>query len=377
MTSITGPTPTANAGLRRVQEYISAIADPAAWDAESLQAGRSTWEISLTEREVTTLEAIVGDAVSRLGDWDGSAPIEAWRDAVEPLAPLFRRCQESLEHGAGIALVRNLPVRRPQTEVRFNENLIWALGAALGRPVNQNGGGQLLAHVRDLGDPRGSRDIRPEDTNIPLTHHTDGSDIILLMCVRQAIEGGNSFIASSVRTVQEIARRYPEVLPSLFEDYFAFDRYEEQPEGDDPFYLTHLCTIVADRISVRYSREMIETAQGAAGVPALTDRQRRLMDAFDVVTAEGSVEVDLRSGDLMIMNNYTVLHARSTFTDPDEPDLRRLLLRLWTAMWTARPLPFDFDRGVNTDGTGRGSVPLKPGSGGGKVAAGPSISVTA
>lgn len=60
----------------------------------------------------------------------------------------------------------------------------------------------------------------------------------------------------------------------------------------------------------------------------------------------------------MIMNNYTVLHARSLFEDLDDVDRRQLLLRTWTAMWSGRRLPFDFDRGINTDGTGRGGVQM-------------------
>jgi hypothetical protein len=106
---------------------------------------------------------------------------------------------------------------------------------------------------------------------------------------------------------------------------------------------------------------MIETAQAAPGAPQLTERQRRLLDVFDAVAAEGGTEVDFRSGDLMIMNNYTVLHARSPFMDPDDPDQRRLLLRTWTAMWQSRPLSFEFDRGVNAGGrgAGRGGVPFK------------------
>jgi hypothetical protein len=221
------------------------------------------------------------------------------------------------------------------------------------------GGGRILAHLRDLRDPRRDRETKPEDTNDPLRHHTDGSDLLALMCVRQAVAGGNSFISSSARTVREIARREPELLVPLLEDYFAFDRNEEQPDGEDPFYLTRLCVIIGASISTRYSREMIEGAQTAPGAPPLTARQRRLLDVFDEIAAEGGAEVDFASGDLMIVNNYSVLHGRSRFHDADDPDQARLLLRLWIAMHSSRPLPFDWDRGVNTDGVGRGGVPRK------------------
>lgn len=349
---------TVTQGDTRVQRYLSELADPTAWDAAELESRRSEWELALTPEQSAELEAALTAAVARLGHWDHGAPVEAWRDELSSVAPIFGVAEHSVEGGAGICLVRNLPVRTAQSEVLFNEDLIWGVGSIFGRHVNQNGRGQLLAHVRDLGDPHRGRDVRPEDTNDPLRHHTDGSDLILLMCVRQAVKGGNSFISSSVRTVQTIARQRPDLLATLLEEPFAFDRNEEQPPGDPSFYLTRLCVVVANKISVRYSREMIETAQHAPGAPQLSAKQRELLDVFDEVSAEGGAEVDFRSGDLMIMNNYTVLHARSPFEDVADIDGRRLLLRTWTAMWNGRPLPFDFDRGINTDGTARGGVPL-------------------
>ena len=80
--------------------------------------------------------------------------------------------------------------------------------------------------------------VRPENTNEGLGYHTDGSDLLMLMCIRQAMIGGNSVVSSSARTVKEIARRYPELLPSLFEDYFPFDRQMEILEGDTTYYLS-------------------------------------------------------------------------------------------------------------------------------------------
>ncbi|OHV35924.1 MULTISPECIES: TauD/TfdA family dioxygenase [Pseudofrankia] len=350
---------TRSAGLPKVAAYIATIEDPACWDAAALQARRDSWELTLTDGEADQLREAVRVASAATGDWRANPYPGVWLAVTEGLDAFFQRCESSLEGGVGIARLRNLPVSRDDADLAYNENLLWAIGSRLGRPVNQMGGGTILAHLRDLRDPRRGRDTKPEDTNDPLRHHTDGSDLLALMCVRQAVTGGNSFISSSARTVREIARREPELLVPLLEDYFAFDRNEEQPEGEDPFYLTRLCVIIGRSISTRYSREMIEGAQTAPGVPMLTARQRRLMDVFDEISAEGGAEVDFTSGDLMVVNNYSVLHGRSRFHDADDPAQRRLLLRLWIAMHHARPLPFDWDRGVNTDGLGRGGVPLK------------------
>jgi hypothetical protein len=89
----------------------------------------------------------------------------------------------------------------------------------------------------------------------------------------------------------------------------------------------------------------------------LTERQLKLMEVFDEISNEGGVEVGFGSGDLVIANNYSVMHGRSEFIDSEDESQRRLLVRLWLAMENGRPLPFDFDRGVNHDGVARGGVP--------------------
>ncbi|MGE2731366.1 TauD/TfdA family dioxygenase [Mycolicibacterium vaccae] len=340
-----------------MQAYLADLDDPAIWDPQALEAQRAQWDIALTDDESTLMEKITTEGTERLGLWSQTRAIDEWREITAPLASIFVRVHHALEGGVGIARLRNLPVRTSNTAIEFDENLLWAIGAHLGRPVNQMGKGKLLARLQDNRDPKRGRDVRPEDTNEPLKHHTDGSDLLMLLCVRQAHEGGNSFISSSARVVREIARRRPDLLPTLLQDYFPFDRNEEQPDGDFPYYLTRLCTVINDRISVRYSRELIDTALKAPGAPQLTEAQRDLLDTFDQIAAEGGAEVDFKSGDLMIINNYSVLHGRSLFFDPEDRVEGRLLLRLWLALADARPLPFDFDRGINTDGAGRGGTP--------------------
>jgi hypothetical protein len=353
------PSTTASAGLTRVAAHIADLEDPAAWDAAELYARRGTWELTLTASQSAQLRQTVNETALTHGSWAGAPDPARWLPATAPLVGFFDGAVRALEAGPGITRLRNLPVSRDDKDLAYNENLLWAIGLRLGTPVNQMGGGTMLARLQDLRDPRRTRETKPEDTNDPLKHHTDGSDLLALMCVRQARTGGNSFVASSARTVREIARQHPELLVPLLEDYFAFTRNEEQPVGEDPFYLTRLCVILGTRISTRYSREMIEEAQRVPGAPPLTVRQRQLMDAFDEIAQDGGAEVDMTSGDLTIVNNYSVLHGRSTFTDSEDPGERRLLLRLWIAMRHGRPLPFDWDRGVNTDGRGRGGVPLK------------------
>jgi hypothetical protein len=357
MTASASPTPLITSGIDRVRSYILNMDEPAAWSAEELESRRSTWDLALTDPESAMLGQLAEEATEKFGHWSaGNGTREDWKQVAAPLAKYFSTVEHSLEGGTGIALLRNLPVRTPDAELPYNENLLWLIGAAIGQPVNQMGGGTLLASLAQREKARPDH-VRPENTNEGLGFHTDGSDLLMLMCIRQAMVGGNSVVSSSARTVKEIARRYPELLPALFEDYFPFDRQMEIAEGDTSYYLSRLCTIVDGKITTRYVRSLMDGALYRGDCPPLTERQLRLMDVFDEISNEGGVEVGFGSGDMVIANNYSVMHGRSEFIDSDDETQRRLLVRLWLAMENGRPLPFDFDRGVNHDGTARGGVP--------------------
>ena len=39
--------------------------------------------------------------------------------------------------------------------------------------------------------------------------------------------------------------------------------------------------------------------------------------------------MDLEPGDIQLLSNHTVIHARTDYVDHPEPDRKRHLLRLW------------------------------------------------
>ncbi len=61
------------------------------------------------------------------------------------------------------------------------------------------------------------------------------------------------------------------------------------------------------------------------------------LEAFEVFNSTAardglSYRTDLEPGDLLILNNRTVMHGRTAFEDFDEVDRKRLMLRLWLKM---------------------------------------------
>jgi hypothetical protein len=219
--------------------------------------------------------------------------------------------------------------------------------------------------VRDTGADPHDPSVRLYKTRERLGFHTDGADVIGLLCLRTARRGGTSRIASSATVVNEILRRRPDLVPLLFEP-FHFDRNEEQAPGEPPSFALPLCHWDGDRLRTFYIGWYIRGAQRHASVPPLTDGQHELLDLIDAVAADPAVHLDmeLAPGDVQLLKNAAILHARTEYEDWDEPARKRHLLRLWVTA----------DQGFQDgDALVRGGIPPKPGARGDAAALAPGI----
>jgi hypothetical protein len=91
---------------------------------------------------------------------------------------------------------------------------------------------------------------------------------------------------------------------------------------------------------VRYQRSGIAAAHRALGLP-LTEQELAAMDLFDEVAKapEHRLAFFLERGDMLVINNYTVMHARTKFVEHPEPERRRHLIRLWLDAEGFREVP--------------------------------------
>ncbi len=66
------------------------------------------------------------------------------------------------------------------------------------------------------------------------------------------------------------------------------------------------------------------------------------------MTPEHRLAFFLERGDMIVMNNYTVMHARTSFTNYPEPERKRHLVRLWLDAPGFRNVPAEYNfHGVN------------------------------
>ena len=68
--------------------------------------------------------------------------------------------------------------------------------------------------------------------------HADDSDIVGLLCVAKALEGGESDIVSSHHVYNTLAKERPDVLKTLTEPIWYFDRKGETSQGQEEYIRT-------------------------------------------------------------------------------------------------------------------------------------------
>ncbi len=312
--------------------HYEPVAGPAAWYGRDL-ARRDDWIHILNEAQI----AEIRDAVARV-----RVPLGELTPAAFPLpslGPFLRRVLAELLEGRGFVLLRGLPVERWSREEQALAYL--GIGAWLGRFRSQNAKGHLLGHVKDLGLDIRNPDVRYYQTNRALEYHTDSVDVVGLLCLQTAKAGGASYLASSMTVFNEILRRRPELIPALFEP-FPTDRRGEVPEGMKPWFDIPIYHWHAERLSCIYVRQYIESAQQQfPQARRLTGAQVEAMELIDEFCNDPEIHLamDFRPGDVQLLHNHQILHARGDFENWPEPERHRHLLRLWLAPPEARPLP--------------------------------------
>ena len=326
----------------------SPILGPAAWRGEDLKRA-TDWIRPVTDAEAHELDAALR-AVQKNGlDW----PAMSRRDFPIPrFAESLAAVSRQLEDGRGLVLLRGLPVERyTDAELRV---VYSGIGLHLGTPRYQNAQGELIGDVRDenrlygsvreleaagTGEPRTSRSKARSAG--PLRFHTDRVDVVTLLCVRPAAKGGLSKVVSSVAVHNAILERRPDLHALLCQPYYH--SREGEAGGRQRSYAMPIFGMRDGRFTSQYSRTFVENAQHIPGVPKLTPAQNEALDLWAEVCEELYYEMTLERGDLQLLNNHVVYHARSTYEDDPAPGCDRFLMRLWLSMPNSRALPEGFD----------------------------------
>src|SRR6185369_15406965 len=114
-----------------------------------------------------------------------------------------------------------------------------------------------------------------------------------------------------------------------------YHRLGEEGPNEEPTtpYRVPVFSAVKDQLSCRYQRAGIAAGHRSRGVP-LTDEDIAAFNLFDEIAKapENRLAFYLERGEMMVINNYTVMHARSQFENYPEPERQARELRLQEAL---------------------------------------------
>jgi len=307
------------------------VAGPTVWHNVDVVATRS-WEAELDEHE----RRVIVDAAERARE-HGHDALTVTRDAFA-LPGLELRLGEwahALSRGRGFLLIHGFPV--DLLDAAATELAYVGLGTHLGRPVGQNAAGDRLTHIRDERLPPGPGKVRLYRTRERQDFHTDGADLIGLLCLHRARSGGQSRIVSSHAIYNEMLRTRPDLIDVLYEPFW-WDRQDEQAPGESPWFvlppLNDVPPHAVDSVPrLFYIGWYLRDAQRHPEVPRLAPQQLEAMAMIEQLANDPTfhLEMDFVPGDIQLLNNGVILHAREAYEDDDDPALRRHLLRLWLA----------------------------------------------
>ena len=314
---------------------------PSAWRADALRADRS-WECRLSPAEILELETAVARVRAR-----GLRAAEFSREdfPLPTLAPRLSGVQHELEDGRGFVLLRGLPVDSRDDEDAAR--VVWGIGTHLGTALRQhervNLGGfrdNLLAHIVDQGLDYNAPNVHGSATSAEQAPHTDPADVVALLCVRPAPNGGISRIASAMTVFNELRATRPDLVDILLEGYAHDLRDQQAPQTGTrvtprriPVYSQY-----GGKLSCVFNSKTVLAGERKSGVP-LSALEREALDAVVDLSLREDLRLDmaLEPGDLQLLNNYTMLHSRTAWKDLG-PQSRRVMMRLWLKVPNARAL---------------------------------------
>jgi Taurine catabolism dioxygenase TauD, TfdA family len=306
----------------------SRIESSADWRGPDLRPTPEAWTATLTASEITEIERAVDRVTSSGHDMSGVSRVNF---DLPTLSTRIQDWKSQIATGLGFILVKGLPV--DSWGLEKSSLAYWGLGHHLGHPGAQNPDNELLGHVIDYSEEKTNPLVRRYRTSGNINFHCDAADVVGLLCINPARDGGQSRIASSIAIFNALFEQSPELIPRLFEPFFI-DRRGEEKSGEKGYFLRPPCRFADGQLRTFYHSDYMRSAARFMAGETLDDTAEQILDFYDNAAASPEFHLDmyLEPGDMQFISNHSIIHARTEYQDYEEADRKRHLLRLWLSL---------------------------------------------
>ena len=210
-------------------------------------ADPEVWTLHLTGDDENELEEALQTAKAH-----SSNPLDITREEF-PLPTFADKLAEvatTLIAGRGFVRISKLDVGRySDDELSL---LYWGIGLHLGDPWPQNHYGHVLGDVTDQGKIPDDPTARGNELgHVALDYHTDGSDLVGLLCLRPARSGGLSCVANGVAIHNHMVLEHT-LLASALYDPLPYDLRGQEADGRPPYACVPAFTEHLGRLFIRF-----------------------------------------------------------------------------------------------------------------------------
>lgn len=309
--------------------YNQIIDHPGAWTNRSI-GGKAGLVYKLEEKHLKAVEEL-------LKKTRHLAPQEVTRQDFDhpDLNPMLADVFDILLNGRGAVIIQGVTKERFARE--DFERIYWGFGTHWGVGVTQSALGDKLGRVTFTPVGPGNPTNRAYRGNQELTLHTDTNEIVGLMCEEKAAEGGFSQLASVLAVHNEIFKTRPDLLPALYRGHeYAINEASLSSKPVTPYKIP-VFSCVDGKVSMLYVDSQIRKAAEKMGetFPADLDEAMKYLNE---VAAREDIQINymIEPGEIMVVNNFITMHARTEFKD--SATQKRSLLRMWLDVPHGRPV---------------------------------------
>jgi hypothetical protein len=177
------------------QTHFLPIEEPNVWSGRDFSTDEE-WVINLSKTHISVLEFAMTNAMDQNIAPPDLTPDNFW---LGELCPFLDTAYETLEHGRGFLVLRGWP----SENYSHAQNLTVFCGVAsyFGKAMVQNFEGEAVVDVIDKEKPY-DHTSRGYMSNKGLPFHTDGADLVGLLCLGEPIKGGTSLLLSATKLFQ-------------------------------------------------------------------------------------------------------------------------------------------------------------------------------